>query len=129
MPINIETIADDLYLLRWEGNINLREIHDSHETTSRLAAQAGIDSYIHILDLTSMKAFPFDPTGLLNILFGYPNVFAVLVVGGSLLARSAVRVLDGASKQVAIRSYPNLASAREYALALLTEKQQGILEQ
>ncbi len=90
-----------------------------------MATKAGVDGYIHILDMSSMKSFPLDLNGLLKVLFGYPKAFAVFVVKGSILTRSTVRILDSVSKHVTLRAYDNMTQARQDAEALLAQKRKA----
>lgn len=124
MPITIETLADDLYLLHWIGDVQMEEIYDSHNTTAKQATNAGVEAYIHILDLSEMKSFPLNPPALLDVLVSYKKVFAVLVVNGSFLTNSVVRILNGTLKHVKLESYNNMTRAKEDAFALLAQKQE-----
>lgn len=128
MPITIETLADDLYLLHWIGDVQMKEIYDSHDTTAKQVANAGVEAYIHILDLSAMKSFPLKPTALLDVLVRYEKVFAVFVVNGSFLTNSVVRILNGTLKHVKIESYSNMTRAKADAFALLAQNRETVKE-
>lgn len=123
MPIKIDTLEPDLYVLHWIGDIKLAEIRASHKETARMAAAAGVKRYIHVLDLIDLGAFPFDPIAYYRLLTEYPQNFAVMSAGGPFLARSAIRILERMLKKQIMRSLPNLESALSEARQLLAHEQ------
>lgn len=123
MPITIDALEQDLYVLHWIGDLKLDEIRISHEETARMAAEAGTGKYAHILDLAEVKSFPFDPLASYRILTAHPQNFAVMVVGGPFLARSAIRILEKLLKSQIVKSFTNLDAAVQEARQLLAHKE------
>ena len=119
MPIEIENLASDIFVLRWKGAITLQEVQASHDKTVEIARTAGISRYTHILIMTEVKAVPLEPIGLWEVLFRHPEVKAVLVVDANNIVRRLTNMLNALTRTVTLEPFPTLESAQARAVELL----------
>ncbi len=121
MPIIITTIEADIYRLDWIGNVTMDNIELSHDETRRLATEASISAYVHILDLSEMKSFPFNVLGLWNLLKRYPEAFAVLLVDTPVSIEIMSRMLSDLTP-VTFETFNSVDQAVERARTLLAKR-------
>lgn len=119
MPIEVEQIQPRIYTLKWIGAIQMQEIRDSHEETLRLSKQAEVNEYIHILILDEMTSFPYDLSGLWNVVMSYPQAFAIMIVNAPLAGKTMASLINRISKRVSLKTFDSLEEAQEYAENLL----------
>ena len=122
MPIEVEQIKPDMYALRWIGNVKMKEIRESHEETLRLATEAGIEQYIHILELSKMISFPYDLAGLWSVIINYPQAFAIMIVNAPLAGKTMAALINRISKRVSLETFDTFEQAQERAEKILVEK-------
>ena len=124
MPIEIQTPKPAIQILTWNNKVTLTEINDSHEATYAMAKAQGISRYVHILVMTNLASFPFDPMGLWEVLFKHPEVVAVLVVDGPMMARTITTMLNAITRKVTLENFDTLEEAQLRAEELVADSAQ-----
>lgn len=121
MPIDVEQIEPDVYVLHWIGRVTLQEVKESHATTLQMATEAGVTRYVHILTTGKMTGFPLSGIGLARVMHAHPQVFAVLIVDPPSLARRFAFLLTGRLGKAKLEIFETLDEARQRTTELLAD--------
>ena len=121
MPIDVEQIEPDVYVLHWIKRVTMQEVKESHATTLQMATAAGVTRYVHILTASRMTGFPLTGIGLARVMYAHPQVIAVLIVDPPPLAERFAFLLKGMLGKSRLEIIETLDEARQRASELLAE--------
>ena len=93
MAISVETSQKYIILTRWVGKISKEDILNYTIALKRLADEQDYDKYVVVLDLTRLRAMPFDIAFYRDIFENLIDVVTYVEVNTPTFARSITRVL------------------------------------
>ncbi len=119
MPVTVEAVKPDVFVLKWHGHITVQEVYESHTQTTERIQAAGVQRYIHIIDMAETVSFPPNLAAAIKVLRDHPQVFAVLLVDVLPAASVLVKVLNSMLPDVTLKVMCSLEEALAYADVLL----------
>ncbi|MEO0563768.1 MAG: hypothetical protein AAF125_16805 [Chloroflexota bacterium] len=119
MPVEIERLEPDIFLLHWIGDIGVKDLAASHAETTAITTADGIDRYVHIISTAELGKIPADAIGARQVLIDYSNVIALLMIDSPTIIRILTRTVNSITPQVAIETHSDLEAAKARAYTLL----------
>lgn len=119
MPIEIERLEPDIFLLHWVGDITMDAIEQSHKQTTEEAEEDDVERYIHIIDTQRVGNLPRDIASARMIMLRYPKVIAVLMVNIPAYLTVLVRAVNSITPRVSLEIFDSVEAAKERAHVIL----------
>ncbi|MEM6282497.1 MAG: hypothetical protein AAF787_09925 [Chloroflexota bacterium] len=120
MPVEIQQIERDIFLLEWVGEVTIAEIRQSHEDTLALTVPHGIEHYVHIISGQRLGRVPLQMQDMYKVLRNYPGVVAIMGIHVPAIGHVLVRIISKIPGSVPIEVHNSLDDAVARAREILT---------
>jgi hypothetical protein len=119
MPINVEQLESDIFLLHWNGDISINELRQSHVQTMAASSANNVDRYIHIIVATHMKSISTNINAARQVLLDYPNVIGLLIVDAPRTLTILAGAVNTITRAVTVETFATVNDARLKAHTIL----------